>query len=879
MKELETHLDNKKLHVIAPPGSGKTILGLEVLLRLNLPTLILSPTITIRNQWVDRLCELFLPVGSVKPDWISKDIRSPKLLTVVTYQALHSVISGKQEKEEEPEEEYNSSNQTVPVSCKSERKALVSKYQALGLGTLVVDECHHLKNEWWRSLTHFAGKINELTLVSLTATPPYDATPAEWDRYKEFCGPVDAEISVPELVQKKDLCPHQDFVLFSEPADGERQVLSGFHAGAEQIFREIRSDREFAKIVLQHRFITDNEKCVSEILDDPAYYSSMLIFLHGVGVSLNEKLFEVLAVSSGETPALTMSWLEILLTGMLYKEPPSDSHQKEKIEQLKVKLKRIGAIERRKITLTSNSTLYNLLSQSVSKLESMSRIVAIEKTSMGNELRLVVLSDYIRKSLLPKSTGDSGRVLKLGVVPIFEYLRTRHKNDTKFGILSGSLVVIPQAAFSSFRNSCNKNGASFENVKTSPWPSDPDYLIIEYFGNSKQKVVKTITKIFEDGYINVLVGTKALLGEGWDSPSINSLILASFVGSFVLSNQMRGRAIRCHQGNQKKVSNIWHLACIDPDSPTGGDDIEMLSRRFSAFLGPSNRDDFIEQGLQRLDLEVMPITNNKISLLNRKMETLAKDRNGTREKWQISLNKGSRLVEEVKTPVNLVPKGFLFTRTIRTLFLQGVYGGGAVISNLFRGLARTSNSRYVWMFIGAALCIGFVTVLPKTIRCLWLYLRNGPVEGAVRQIAHSLLETLKHLGEIKTDNSKLKLVTEYDGQGAVYCSLDGAKYFESSVFRNSLQEILGPIGNPRYLIVRSSQYSFWERRDFHQVPATLGLKKETASTFSDFWKKHVGKNTLIYTRNPEGRKRLVQARGYALSAALAEKSEIVCKWK
>ena len=32
-------------------------------------------------------------------------------------------------------------------------------------------------------------------------------------------------------------------------------------------------------------------------------------------------------------------------------------------------------------------------------------------------------------------------------------------------------------------------------------------------------------------YIKVIIGTKSLLGEGWDAPCVNSLILASFVGS------------------------------------------------------------------------------------------------------------------------------------------------------------------------------------------------------------------------------------------------------------------------------------------------------------------------------------------------------------
>ncbi len=47
LNDLQTHLADKHLHIIAPPGSGKTVLGLEVAIRLNKPTLILAPTIAI----------------------------------------------------------------------------------------------------------------------------------------------------------------------------------------------------------------------------------------------------------------------------------------------------------------------------------------------------------------------------------------------------------------------------------------------------------------------------------------------------------------------------------------------------------------------------------------------------------------------------------------------------------------------------------------------------------------------------------------------------------------------------------------------------------------------------------------------------------------
>ena len=71
------YLRNKKVHIVAAPGSGKTILGLEIFLRLKQPVLILAPTVTIKNQWVDRFLTSFTNYKTT-PDWISTDIYNLK---------------------------------------------------------------------------------------------------------------------------------------------------------------------------------------------------------------------------------------------------------------------------------------------------------------------------------------------------------------------------------------------------------------------------------------------------------------------------------------------------------------------------------------------------------------------------------------------------------------------------------------------------------------------------------------------------------------------------------------------------------------------------------------------------------------------------------
>lgn len=75
----DEYLQDKKIHIVAAPGAGKTVLGLELIRRLGRPALILSPTVTIRSQWVQRFCERFLPENADRAAYVSEDICAPGL--------------------------------------------------------------------------------------------------------------------------------------------------------------------------------------------------------------------------------------------------------------------------------------------------------------------------------------------------------------------------------------------------------------------------------------------------------------------------------------------------------------------------------------------------------------------------------------------------------------------------------------------------------------------------------------------------------------------------------------------------------------------------------------------------------------------------------
>jgi superfamily II DNA or RNA helicase len=882
LTELEEHLEDDHLHIIAPPGSGKTVLGLEVARRLNKPTLVFAPTLAIRNQWIQRFCELFLQ-ETQEPKWISRDIKNPGFLTVTTYQALHMACSGLDLKEDFPEEEDEASLEDTR-SKRKESQALLNQLKKAQIGTLVVDEAHHLKNAWWESLTRVKEALNP-TIVGLTATPPYDVSYNEWQRYLELNGPVDTEISVPELIIEEDLCPHQDYIYFSTPTDTEGEKIRSYRARMEKLFQQLQEDRKLITALRTNSMYTEPEEHLEWIYTHLEFYSSVLIYLHATGTEVSEDHLDI--IGNTNIPPLNFEWMQILLRGYLFDEaalyPEWEEHQEKLIHQLR----RGGALHRRTIDFGHSQSITKSLSTSLSKLDSIEEIVDFEYEQLSTDLRGVVLTDFIRKEYLLDQPTNTLPIQKMGVVPIFEKLR-RKTTKPKLGILTGSLIVIPVDAFSALKDIAALY--SQEEIRIKPLPYDPNYLQVYTSESLKTDLVHVITRIFEAGHIELLIGTKSLLGEGWDAPSINTLILASFVGSYVLSNQMRGRAIRTHKENQEKTGNIWHLACVDPSQEDGGDDVNILKRRFQSFVGVSLKEyKSIENGIHRFDLPKSLQTTEEISAVNQRMKQAAAQRDELKSKWQQALEQGGVLVEEVKVPF---PPNRNYRQTLDLHYRQTIVymiaalsalasiwveAVGHTIGRVF-GRAKTAEEATIillFILISAALFMG-----RRAYKTLRLYLKYRDISKDIHAIADALLQSLQHQGVVKTEEDKLQVKATVDELGTIYCHLEGASTFEKSAFIACLQEIISPVENPRYLIIRKSFFAnLIAQRDFHAVPEILGRKKKTAVQFEDHWRDHVGRCELVYTRTIKGRKLLLKSRLESLSAQFQAKSERINTWR
>ena len=66
----------------------------------------MSPSVTIRQQWGERFIEAYLPETENPDEYISYSLTNPKLITSITYQALHAAFTKSVMESEADEDEF-----------------------------------------------------------------------------------------------------------------------------------------------------------------------------------------------------------------------------------------------------------------------------------------------------------------------------------------------------------------------------------------------------------------------------------------------------------------------------------------------------------------------------------------------------------------------------------------------------------------------------------------------------------------------------------------------------------------------------------------------------------------------------------------------------
>ena len=236
------------------------------------------------------------------------------------------------------------------------------------------------------------------------------------------------------------------------------------------------------------------------------------------------------------------------------------------------------------------------------------------------------------------------------------------------------------------------------------------------------------------------------------------------------------------------------------------------------------------------------------------MLTQAAKRDDTNNKWDTSLKKNFKAVEEISIPKEVAIPPFAYINMVG-LILYGLIDSLSVVGfgiSLSRAInaSRVTDSRGAFLAILALitsiiLMIGFSFMLGKLVR---VAVTHSSPKKNMAFIAKALLNTLQYCNFISD-----RAILNVQGDDIVISfSLKEASRYEQNLFNEAIKEMFSPIDNPRYLMILQKKGRLKYEQSY-SCPSVLGKKKAMVDLFATNLIGRVGTFKVIYTRSDEGR--------------------------
>lgn len=542
---------DKKIHIVAPPWSGKTIVWLEMMTRLKNNTLILVPNLTLQEQWKDKLEKFFLEDWEKIEELVSTDPNLIKKINIITYQSLtqtwdeNDMVNQKilENWYNDFKEEFDTREEfdTYIISLKEnniwEYSELFSKYKKwvklnsdsdmidnllsdkvknffanlkeYNIGTIIVDEAHHLTSWWSRVIFYLWNYLSNPFIIWLTATPPFDN--ADFfdlnDDYSNLLWEVDYYIPTPAIIKSWRLAPYNDLVYFVKPDETLNNILKQ----KEQILKEflIKENKNISNTIYQilEKDYEKLEKNSQEILN--SYLRFIYNFTKELDISnyINESTTDILNLE--DIAKATWKWL------ITQKIKENNWVDWDKIKKIFFDL---WYIWRWNNFYRFQTPIEKLLIYSKTKINWVKDILNKEISNLWNNLKCAIITDFLSQE------SDY-----INCEYIFEELLNEYKNLNPY-LVSGQWI----------------------------WKIWQDWNKMQVL----DETIVWITKKLELWEAKLLIWTRWILWEWWDCPKLNTLIDITWVMAYMSVNQVRWRAIRLDTDNLKKCSNVYDIVCI-----------------------------------------------------------------------------------------------------------------------------------------------------------------------------------------------------------------------------------------------------------------------------------------------------------------------------
>jgi hypothetical protein len=458
---------------------------------------------------------------------------------------------------------------------------------------------------------------------------------------------------------------------------------------------------------------------------------------------------------------------------------------------------------------------------------------------LGERLRAVVVADFEKTSAVSAEVEHLLDAEAGGAIAAFKQLLRNAETDALQPILvTGSSVLVDDDLAPAFAAAAQQWLAHEGFQVELEFGEEEGFHVIRGRGSDwcPRVYVALITDLFQAGLTRCLVGTRGLLGEGWDASKINVLIDLTTVTTSMTVNQLRGRSIRLDADEPQKLANNWDVVCIAPEFSKGLDDYQRFIAKHKTLFGITD-DGAIEKGVGHVHpafTELKPEgLEGSTSLLNAEMLSRAGRRDEVRALWKIG------------QPYSAEP--------IRALETSPLGGGG--------GFPPFKGAREQWNDASLALAIG---------KAVLLSLCDAELLGRPGML---------HVGQ--------------RAGGYVRLFLEEARDEEAALFTQALHETLGPLNRPRYVIPRSVHVAhdtwlsailpsfvgrYFQRREqrrvmLHAVPSVLARNKDLVAIFEAHWNRYVSPGRAQYAHHGPGKDLVAQARrqGWASKARVHEK--------
>lgn len=887
-------------YLVVPPGGGKTLIGLEAARRLDRPTVVLCPNTAIQAQWIAEWHSAFAP--STVAATVSREVPTP--LTVLTYQALCTLgASGEDEPPGDsgrpgpaatgfvtlgpPAGPHPPAPRTAPDDdgllslLHPNGLALIERLRAGGPWTLVLDECHHLLELWGRLLKTVIGQLQRPHVIGLTATPPHMMTAQQADLHAALFGSVDLEVATPALVRDGRLAPYQELAFFARPTPPETDYIHG-----EAVrFTELRTDLldpGFAATPflewLQARVVERRGAEGAQVSwqrfehDEPAL-ADAAIRLHTAGLL---PLPEGARIREQHRHAPTADdWIALIgdyCSRCLHVS--GDPRDERAYQAIRHALPAVGYRLTRSGARAGVSPVDRVLARSESKARAAAEILAAEAGELGPRLRALVLCDF-------EEAGGTLPARLLGVLaPEAGGARLALEtllSDRQSAALDPVLMTGRRVACSpgTARALVRWLRAAEPRLDLAAVAAGEQVAEVTGPGWEPRRYVPLVTRFFAEGGSRCLVGTRALLGEGWDAPPVNVLVDLTAATTPTSVVQARGRPLRLDATWPGKVADNWAVVCVTEDHPKGAADYDRLVRKHDRYFALAHTGEIIS-GVAHIDPALSPYAppaRDRFDTLNAAMLQRPADRAAARERWAI----GTGYQDEPVTTVTVTTQRSLGLAGRATASLArrrtAPRWGAIILTAAVIALLGVRHAPLAAALAGLAVAAAFAVAARTAAR-----VSAPPAKAGLEDLALATADALNAAG--LTSRGGSAVVVEAFADGGYRARLGDVTAGESEVFTSALDDVLSPLAQPRYVIPRliveppaglAAGYAMALRRlvlgrlpgsvVYHAVPAVLAANKSLATCFERAWNARVSPGTLVYAGSPEGAGILAAQRG------------------